>query len=101
MSCSQAAQGLPQRSRIHYNLGLLLQQLQRDTEAEKALKHALAIEPNQPEYIYALAVFYLQRRQFEKAQQLADKMIANPASRSAGERLLTVIEQQRSTSSTP
>jgi Tfp pilus assembly protein PilF len=97
----QAAQGLPQRSRIHYNLGLLLQQLQRDTEAEKALKHALAIEPNQPEYIYALAVFYLQRRQFEKAQQLADKMIANPASRSAGERLLTVIEQQRSTSSTP
>jgi Tfp pilus assembly protein PilF len=97
----QAAQGLPRRSRIHYNLGLLLQQLQRDPEAENALKQALAIEPNQPEYIYALAVFYLQRQQFEKAQQLAEKMIADPASRSNGERLLTVIEQQRSVSSTP
>jgi len=97
----QAARGLPQRSRIHYNLGLLLRQLQRDLEAEKALKQALAIEPSQPEYIYALAVFYLQRQQFEKAQQLAEKMIAIPASRSAGERLLTVIEQQRGASSSP
>ncbi|MGB5615760.1 MAG: tetratricopeptide repeat protein, partial [Desulfobacterales bacterium] len=97
----QAAQGLPQRSRIHYNLGLLLQQLQRDPEAENALKQALAIEPNQPEYAYALAVFYLQRQQFEKARQLAEMMIAEPASRSTGERLLTVIEQQRSASSTP
>jgi Flp pilus assembly protein TadD len=75
----------------------LLQQLQRDPEAEKALKQALAIEPNQPEYGYALAVFYLQRRQFEKARQLAEKMMADPTSRSNGERLLTVIEQQRNT----
>jgi Tfp pilus assembly protein PilF len=97
----QAAQGLPQRSRVHYNLGLLLQQLQRDSEAENALKQALAIEPDQPEYVYALAVFYLQRRHFEEARQLAEKMIANPSSRSNGERLLTVIEQQRSTSTTP
>ncbi|MGD9274012.1 MAG: tetratricopeptide repeat protein [Desulfobacterales bacterium] len=97
----QAAKGLPQRARIHYNLGLLLQQLQRDPEAENALKQALAIEPNQPEYAYALAVFYLQRQQFEKARQFAEKMIAEPASRSTGERLLTVIEQQRSASSTP
>ncbi|MFZ0243462.1 MAG: tetratricopeptide repeat protein, partial [Desulfobacterales bacterium] len=92
---SQAARGLPRRSRIHYNLGLLQQQLRRDPEAETSLKQALAIEPDRPEYAYALAVFYLQRRQFDKARQVAEKMIAEPASRSEGERLLTIIEQQR------
>jgi Tfp pilus assembly protein PilF len=96
---SQAAQGLPQRSRIHYNLGLLLQRLQRDLEAEEALQSALAIEPETPEYIYALAVFYLQRQQLDKARRLAEKMVATPASRSDGKRLLDAIERQRQASS--
>jgi len=91
----KAAEGLPRRSRIHYNLGLLLQRLQRDAEAEAALKRAVSIEPNHPDYLYAMAVFYVQRQRLDEAQRIAEKMAANPSTRSVGTRLLTTIRKQR------
>jgi len=70
----EASAGLPQRSRIHYNLGLLLQKLGRDTEAESALKRALALDGNNPDYLYALAVFYLERGDLETARKMAERL---------------------------
>jgi Tfp pilus assembly protein PilF len=89
-----AAAGLPQRSRVHYNLGLLLQKIRRDADAEAALKNALGIEPDQPEYLYALAVFYLERRQWEKARQVAQTLHSAHPAMTAGRQLLEVIEKR-------
>jgi len=48
----RAAKGMPEHSRVQYNLGLLLQVLQRDSEAEAALQRALGLEPANMDYLY-------------------------------------------------
>lgn len=92
---SQAARGLPRRGRIHYNLGLLRQRLGRDAGAEAAFQAALGQEPDNPEYLYALAVFYLQRQRLDDATQVATRMAQLPVSRNMGKRLLNSIQQTR------
>jgi hypothetical protein len=47
-----ATAGLPQRSRIQYNLALLLKALNRNQETEAA--------PDNPDHLYALVVLYLE-----------------------------------------
>jgi len=66
-----AAAGLPQRSRIQYNLSLLLKQLNRKAEAERALNRALLVEPGNPDYLYALAVLYMESGRLEDALNVA------------------------------
>ena len=79
---ARAAEGLPQRSRVQYNYGLLLAQLSRDDEAELALRSALRLEPQNLDFLYALADFYYKRDQFSAALELAEKMIeAHPLQR--------------------
>ena len=95
MFMKDASAGLPQRSRIHYNLGLLLQKLRRNTEAESALKRALALEENNPDYLYALAVFYLERGDLEKAGKAAEKLHEVRPDLPAGNRLLEIIKRQQ------
>jgi tetratricopeptide (TPR) repeat protein len=90
-----ASAGLPQRSRIHYNLGLLLQKLRRDADAESALKKALSMEPENPDYLYALAVFYLERKEWEKARQAAETLRTVRPDLPAGRQLLEIIERSR------
>lgn len=93
----QAADGLPLRARIQYNLGLLLQKLGKNTDAEMALKKALSIEPKHPDYLYAMAVFYLQRQKLEQAQRIAERMTRITASKSMGQRVLLTIKNLRKT----
>jgi len=38
---------------FNYNLGLLLQHLKRDSEAEAVLKKAMILEPDNMDYLYA------------------------------------------------
>jgi len=42
---AKAAKGMPERARVHYNLGLLLQYLNRAQEAEVSLMRAVQLEP--------------------------------------------------------
>ncbi len=91
-----AAAGLPQRSRIHYNLGLLLQKVRRDAEAEAALQAALIVEPDHPEYLYALAVFYLERSNWNKARETAAKLQTAHPDLTAGRQLLDILEKRKS-----
>jgi Flp pilus assembly protein TadD len=91
----EASTGLPQRSRIQYNLGLLLQKLGRDTEDESALKRALALEANNPDYLYALAVFYLQRGDLETARKMAEKLNTIHPDLPAGKELLEIIRRHQ------
>ena len=78
----RAADGLPERPRIHYNRGLLLAQMGRDEDAEAALRTALGMEPASVDYLYALIDFYARRNRPEEALELARRMIeAHPGNR--------------------
>ncbi|RKZ16638.1 hypothetical protein DRQ53_05860, partial [bacterium] len=64
----------PRDARTHYNLGLLQQQLGKADAAEKHLAAALAIWPESPDFIYALADHYLKRGMYDEVLPLADRL---------------------------
>jgi len=76
-------------------LGLLLQKLRRDAEAEAALKRALSVEPENPDYLYALAVFYLDQGNLENARKMAETLRTVQPNLPAGDRLLKIIDRKR------
>jgi len=84
----KASEGLPERSRIQYNLGLLLQHLKQDSRAEAALTKALRLEPDNIDYLYALADFYLKRAQWQKAEGIAKQMAARHPDHPTGHQIL-------------
>jgi len=92
---SGAAAGMPDRSRIHYNHGLLLAQLLRDEEAEVALGRALELEPNNFDYLYAMADFLYKRDRFDAALELANKMIRAYPTQRAGHDIKAAIENRQ------
>ena len=83
---------MPERSRVHYNLGLLLQYLKKDGKAENALLTALKIEPDNMDYLYALGNFYLKRGKLQKAKNIAVQMVAKHPDKPIGKELLGIIE---------
>jgi Tfp pilus assembly protein PilF len=88
---SEAAAGISDRARIHYNLGLLQQQLGKDREAEASLRRALEIEPNSPDFLHALADFYMKRSRWNDAKGIAEQMISKHPSSPIGPNLLNLI----------
>ncbi|UCG06836.1 MAG: tetratricopeptide repeat protein [Desulfobacterales bacterium] len=89
----QAARGMPDRARIHYNLGLLLQRLKQDSDAEAALLKAQELEPDNLDYLYALADFYLKRKKLQQARNIAREMVARHPSQQIGHDILNLIEK--------
>ena len=89
----QAAKGMPKRARIHYNLGLLLQHLKQDSDAETFLLKAQELEPDNLDYLYALADFYLKRRKLKKAKSIAKEMVARHPNQRIGHDILGLIEK--------
>lgn len=71
----KAAIGLPGRARIQYNLGLLLQFRKKEKAAEKALLKALSLEPDNFDFLFALADHYIKRNRLDSARTVAEKMI--------------------------
>jgi tetratricopeptide (TPR) repeat protein len=92
---STAARGLPGRARVSYNLGVLLDFLQKDVEAEAALGKALAIAPDNADYLTALAQFYLKRGRLREAQPLAERLIQSHPNHPAAARMRAFIEQEQ------
>jgi predicted CXXCH cytochrome family protein len=90
----RAADGMPNRSRVYYNLGLLRQQLGQAPEAEAALIHAVDLESDNLDYLYALADFYIKRGFLRKALPIADRMIAADPNNPAGRDIKLYIEGQ-------
>jgi len=88
----KAAKGMPERARIHYNLGLLLQHLKKDSDAELSLLKAQELEPDNFDYLYALADFYLKRRKLHKARSIAQEMVARHPAQRIGHDVLNLIE---------
>ena len=85
---------MPRRARVHYNYGLLLAQMGNDAAAEAALGKALALEPENIDYLYALIDFYFRRGNRQAALDLADRMIAAHPEIQLGYELKARIEQR-------
>ena len=82
--------------RVHYNLGLALQKLERFDEAESSLMAARRLEPNSTEFLHALAIFYSQRGQIDRAVEYAERALTrNPRSRQAAGLLEYLRRQQQ------
>jgi Tfp pilus assembly protein PilF len=95
----QAAKGMPKRARIHYNLGLLLQHLKQDSDAEVSLLKAKELEPDNLDYLYALADFYLKRGKLQQARSMAEDMVARHPTQRIGHDMLNLIEKNLEASS--
>jgi tetratricopeptide (TPR) repeat protein len=89
-----AAGGMPGHARVHYNLGSLLDFLQRDRAAKSALLRALEIEPVNLQYLNAVAEFYLKRQRYREAKKIAERMIAAHPSNRTGQDLLEYINRK-------
>ena len=83
------AAGLPR-----YRLGLILGRMKKFTQAEQALSEAIEREPKNFDYLYALAILYLESGQLEKsldkARQLQALMPGLPRTR----QLIQKIQQE-------
>ncbi len=71
----KAAELMPNRARVHYNHGLALQTLGRRSSAETALLKAHRLSENDPSVLHALAIFYIQGRQWKRATIYAERLI--------------------------
>jgi tetratricopeptide (TPR) repeat protein len=90
---SKAALGMPKRARVQYNLGLLLQQLGRTEEAEAVLLRSLEMEPDNIDYLHAVADHYLRQGKLHEAKRIAEQMVAKHPNNTLGRRLLRFIDQ--------
>ncbi len=88
----KAADGMPYYGRVHYNLGLLLQYMNRFPEAEVELLTALDIEPDNLDFLYALADHNIKRGRLLEARWLAERMIATHPENALGREILNFIE---------
>lgn len=70
----KASELMPERSRINYNTGLMLQYLGRNKEAETELLKAINKEPNNFDFLYALADHYIKTKQSKKALKIGEKL---------------------------
>jgi tetratricopeptide (TPR) repeat protein len=57
----------PEDSRLHYNTGLVLENLKKFDSAIIAYQNALDISPDEPDFLYNLGYAYLQSGEFDKA----------------------------------
>jgi Flp pilus assembly protein TadD len=89
----RAARGLPGRDRIHYNLGLILDYLKQDDQAEAALQKALELAPDSLDYLHVLANYYMKRGQLAKAESLARQMVEKHPSSPLGHDFLRALQR--------
>jgi Flp pilus assembly protein TadD len=89
----RAAEGLPRHARARYNLGLVLDKLGRPEDAEQPLREALALEPDELEFLHALALLYLRRGDVRRAQPLVTRLVERHPESPVGPRLLQLLER--------
>jgi tetratricopeptide (TPR) repeat protein len=89
----RAADGLPDQGRVHYNFGLALQEVGRMDEAESALSRAVELEPENYDFVFALADHFVRRSEWDRALELADRMIELAPNNPLGQQVRAVVEE--------
>jgi tetratricopeptide (TPR) repeat protein len=84
---------MPDRPRIHYNLGLLYQQLADFSGAERELRAALNLAPQNLQFQYGLASFYLNQQRYVEARPIAEAMAADHPENPVGRQMLDFIRR--------
>lgn len=88
---AKAAQLMPTHPRVHYNAAIAFQRADQPDSAEKHYLRAWQLEPGSHDIGMGLAIFYLQQKQFSKAQYYAQEMVRLYPTHSDGPRLLRQI----------
>jgi Flp pilus assembly protein TadD len=91
----KAAELMPTRARVHYNHGLALQNLGRRSRAEIALLKAYRLNGNDPSVLEAVAIFYIQGRQWDRAATYAEKLTQLYPNEPGPRRMLEQIDKAR------
>ena len=65
----------PDAAFVQYRYGMLLYLHRRFDEAEQALQKANALEPNNPQFLLGLALFYKERNEAKQALQFAEQLL--------------------------
>ena len=92
---ARAAEGMPERPRVHYNLGILLQYLNRPQEAEASLMQAVRLEPDNVDFLYAQADFFMKQGRWDEAESVAEKMIEKHPDIKIGHEIMNYIRSNR------
>jgi predicted CXXCH cytochrome family protein len=93
-SLGKAARLMPGRARVQYNYGLALQQLGQGVGAEAALLRAYQLDSEDPSILQALAVHYLQARQWDQASIYAGKLARMYPNEPGPRRMLEDIQRE-------
>lgn len=72
---AEAARLRPEAARMRYNYGLALQHLGQRDAAAAELQAAYRLEPQTPDYLYALAVLYAQQQRWSQALACAEELV--------------------------
>lgn len=72
---SKAAELGPGQARVQYNTGLIYQHLGEAAKAEQYLLRANRLEPQHPDYLQALAILYMQQKQWREALLYTDRLL--------------------------
>ena len=65
----------PNNAALHYRYGLLLYLHGKLAEAEKSLVRACELEPNVPDFLLALVLYYQKQQRHQEATELARKLV--------------------------
>jgi len=84
---------MPWRSRAFFNLALAEQQLGRLDAAEAAFRGALESEPDNLDYLSALADHYARRRNLPGLKEMADRLEASNPSAPITAQVRAAVEQ--------
>ena len=71
----KAVDFFPERVRVRYNYALTLQHLGRMFEASNELHRAHQLDQNNPDIVYALTIFHVQLKQWQKALPYAQRLV--------------------------
>jgi tetratricopeptide (TPR) repeat protein len=67
---------LPESAGLQYRYGMALYLSRRLDEAEQALLAAHNLEPQNPQFLLGIVLFYQQAKVYDKALELAEKLVA-------------------------
>jgi predicted CXXCH cytochrome family protein len=70
----QASEKMQYNARVFYNLGQVQQVLGENKEAENSFKKALDIDPENFDFLWVLADFYLKNERYSDSKTMAEKM---------------------------